>query len=270
MSREVHHTILATFVMLLSVVGSAQLSAPIAELHDAVRAAHDADLKGDWEGLVNARTRVAAAEGRVDPTLVSYYLGYVDWRMSSLAYLVTGPSGMVALLDRALEHLRASVTATPTFAEGHALLATCAGILSGTDPSRVPVLGPIIKNAWAAALEHGASNPRVQLLRAMMEFFAPPQYGGNRERGLERWKEAIRLFEAEAKSQRSAQAVAWGHAEAWAWLGGAYLMIGRPDDARAALEQAIRLRPDFWWAAQIALPQARRPAATDRSKRGAK
>ena len=89
----------------------------------------------------------------------------------------------------------------------------------------------------------------------MTEFFAPPQYGGNRERGLERWKEAIRLFEAEAKSQGSAQAVAWGHAEAWAWLGGAYLMIGRPDDARAALEQAIRLRPDFWWAAQIALPQ---------------
>jgi hypothetical protein len=38
-------------------------------------------------------------------------------------------------------------------------------------------------------------------------------------------------------------------------------MMGRNNDAQAALEEAVRLRPDFWWAARAALPQARRPIA---------
>jgi tetratricopeptide (TPR) repeat protein len=97
----------------------------------------------------------------------------------------------------------------------------------------------------------------VQLLRAMNEVFVPPQYGGNRERGLERWREAIQLFEQEASSGR-VSIRNWGHAEAWAWLGGAYLSMSRPADARIALEEALKLRPDFWWAT-TALAQARRP-----------
>ena len=193
------------------------------------------------------------------PGMADYYLGYIDWRMSSLAYLVTGPPGMIPLLDRAIQHLRSSVAAKPTFAEAHALLATCAGVLGGSDRSRLEELVPILKTEWPPALEHGARNPRVQLLRAMTEVFAPPQYGGDRARGLERWKEAIRLFEQEQQETTSSAPAAWGHAEAWAWLGGAYLMTGRPDEARTALEEAVRLRPDFWWAARAALPQARRP-----------
>jgi tetratricopeptide (TPR) repeat protein len=259
MNRPIHRLVLAAVVALPPFVASAQ-SPAVSELHAALRAARDADLKADWDGLVDARARVAAADRATHaPGVVFYHLGYVDWRLSSLAYLVTGQAGMIALLDRAVEQLRSSVAASPTFAEAQALLATCAGILGNADRSRLQELGPVMKGAWTAALEHGAENPRVQLLRAMTEFFVPPQYGGNRERGLERWKEAIRLFEEEAKRSSSGAAPVWGHAEAWAWLGGAYLTIDRHSEARAALEEAVRLRPDFWWAAQAALPQARRP-----------
>jgi hypothetical protein len=120
---------------------------------------------------------------------------------------------------------------------------------------------PLMKSGWAAALAHGADNPRVQLLRAMTEVFVPPQYGGDAARGFERWKQAIALFEQEDKRGSSAAIHAWGHAEAWAWLGGAHLTSGRHGEAQAALERAVDLRPDFWWAAHAALPQARRPAA---------
>lgn len=263
MNTHAQHVILAAIVILSPIVGSAQLSAPLRELNAALRDARDADLGADWDGLLDARTRVAALDRPADG-VASYYIGYIDWRLSSLAYLVTGASGMTALLDRALEHLRSAVAAKPTFAEAQALLAMCAGVLAGADSSRAPALMPGVKAAWTAALEHGATNPRVQLLRAMMEFFVPPQFGGNREGGLERWKNAIRLFEQEQKAGRDLPPLAWGHAEAWAWLGAAYLTIGRHAEAQAALEEAVRLRPDFWWAARAALPQARRPIARDR------
>ena len=55
-----------------------------------------------------------------------------------------------------------------------------------------------------------------------------------------------------------------GHAEAWGWLGGAYLMIDEPDKAVPALERALKLRKDFWWVARIALPQAKRPGLSVR------
>ncbi len=48
----------------------------------------------------------------------------------------------------------------------------------------------------------------------------------------------------------------WGAAESWAWLGGAMLADGNPTGAKAALERAVADRYDFWWARNIALPQA--------------
>lgn len=126
------------------------------------------------------------------------------------------------------------------------MLATIVMLLpiAGSAQLSAPVSGPC--GASLAALEHGASNPLVQVLRATTERFAPPPYGGNRERGLERWQDAIR-------------GLPWGQAEAWVWLGGAYLLIGRYDDAREALERAVRLEPDSWWA-RLVMAQARWPA----------
>ena len=128
----------------------------------------------------------------------------------------------------------------------HTMLATIVMLLpiAGSAQLSAPVSGP--RAVSLAALEHGAVNPRVQLRRAMTEVFARSQYGGNRERGLERWQDAIR-------------GSPWGHAEAWAWLGGAYWLIGRYDDAREALERAVRLKPDSWWA-RIVMAQGRWPA----------
>jgi hypothetical protein len=166
-----------------------------------------------------------------------------------------------AAIDRALSHLRSAVAARPAFGETHALLATCAGILANLDRSRLEELIPAVKSGWTAALEHGADNPRVQLLSAMTGVFVPPQYGGDPARGLPRWMEAIALFEQGRKTKRERLDARLGSRRGVGWLGGAHLTSGRHVDAQAALERAIRLRPDFWWAAKAALPQARRPAA---------
>jgi tetratricopeptide (TPR) repeat protein len=258
MSRSLTLTVCA---LLIPIGASAQSRASLDLLYAALRAARDADLRADWDGMLDARARVAAWDGAADaPALVSYHLAYIDWRMSSLAFLVIGPPGMTPLLDRAVTSLRGAVAADPAFSEAQALLATCAGILANSDRSRLEELIPVMKAAWAAALEHGRENPRVQLLRAMTEVFVPRQYGGDPEKGFDRWKQAIALFEQEDRGAAKHAAPTWGHAEAWAWLGAAHLASGRHRDAQPALENAVRLRPDFWWAAKAALPLARRPA----------
>ena len=137
---------------------SAQAAPAIDDLHAILRAARDADLRADWDGLIDARQRVASSKAAADtPALTSYYLGYIEWRLSSLAYLVTGSAGMQAALERAVAHLQAATAAQPTFGEAQALLATCAGILAGADRSRIEAL---VKNARIEELARSARSER--------------------------------------------------------------------------------------------------------------
>ena len=68
------------------------------------------------------------------------------------------------------------------------------------------------------------------------------------------WRQAAETFPRKS----AANEPEWGRAEAWAWLGGTLLVDGKPAEAKDALEHAIADRKDFWWARDIALPQATR------------
>ena len=70
------------------------------------------------------------------------------------------------------------------------------------------------------------------------------------------WREAAGAFPGKPPANEPE----WGRAEAWAWLGGTLLTDGKPAEAKAALERAVADRKDFWWARDIALPQAIRAA----------
>ncbi len=246
-----------TFLLALALGGCAASTAPVES--PPLQAALDADLRADWDALLAARHAVekidADGPGRA---VILYHLGYIDWRLSSLAYMVTGQAGQMALTVRAVDELRRSVELAPASAEAQALLALCAAILVGLDHARADEMLPVVRSAWTVALADASRSPRVELLRAMSEFWMPPQMGGGRDKGVARWKSAIALFER-AQPGAGALAPIWGHAEAWAWLGGVYMMMGKNAEATDALQRALALRPDFWWA-KIALAQAKLPA----------
>jgi len=227
------------------------------DLRAAVKQARDGDLQADWNKLMDARDRIAALVGDQQlAALAHYYLGYTYWRLSSLAFVAVGPQAQAQLAERAVAELEIAIQKRPQFPDAHALLATCLVATVNFNMSRMESVAPRIRGAWQNALPAGANNPRVMLLRAIATTFAPPEFGGNREKGIEQWKQAIQAFETERPETLMPD---WGQAEALAWLGGAYLMIGQPSEAIAPLERAIALRSDFWWAAKAALPIARRP-----------
>lgn len=230
------------------------------DLRAAVKQARDGDLQADWTKMMDARNRLAELVGDHElAALAHYYLGYTYWRLSSLAFVAMGPQAQAQLADRAVTELETAIQKRPQFPDAHALLATCLAASTNFDRSRMEAIAPRMRGAWQNAWPAGANNPRVMLLRAIATTFAPPEFGGSREKGLELWKQAIQAFETERPEPLMPD---WGHAEALAWLGGAYLMAGQPAEAIAPLERAVALRSDFWWAAKTALPMARRPAET--------
>lgn len=239
-------------ILVLLLISSGAVTAPADDVRSARALARDGDLQGDWNKLLDARARLLLLG---DAPQAHFVAGYVEWRLSSLAYLALGPQGAVPLLERSARQL-SSAAAHSDGAEAHALHAAVLTFLLGADPRRAPELGPKARAAWAAAEKLGADNPRVILLRAMTTFFTPAQYGGGVERGLLLWLDAIARFGRAPPSDPGE----WGEAEAWGWLGGAYSSIGRQAEAREAFGRALALRPDFWWVSRIALPQARRPA----------
>lgn len=252
----VRYTVFAALLAAGVTVGSVVPRGPHQDFRAAIRLARDGDLQGDWNKMLDARERFAAMAGDEQlAALAHYYLGYTYWRLSSLAYVAIGPSGQAKLLGRAIDSLEMAIRRQPQFPDAHALLATCLGVQRYLDPRQADRLGPRIREAWKAALPDGARNPRVMLLRAMSMTFAPPP-DGDREKGLEFWRQAIEAFPSDRPAPLMPD---WGDVEAVAWLGGTYLALGRSGEAAELLERAVRMRGDFWWARRAALPIARRP-----------
>jgi hypothetical protein len=107
-------------------------------------------------------------------------------------------------------------------------------------------------------ISEAPDNPRVKFLRAFMGFYVPGRTRAEKDAALASWREAADAFPRKPPANEPE----WGRAEAWAWLGGTLLVDGKPAEAKDALEHAIADRKDFWWARDIALPQATRTRAS--------
>lgn len=185
---------------------------------------------------------------------IDYYLGYIDWRQSSLAYMAEGMLGTAALLRDAAVHLLRALESAPGFTEARLLLVIVDGSTMNADPPRASEIAPRLTANLQKVVADAPENPRVKFLRAFMSFYRPGSTRETKDAALVSWRQAAEAF----PGRPPANEPEWGRAEAWAWLGGTLLADGKPAEARVALEHAIADRKDFWWARDIALPQAAR------------
>lgn len=84
--------------------------------------------------------------------------------------------------------------------------------------------------------------------------YTPAARGGDRNKGIERWHDALTLF---ATERSDAVLPDWGHAEAWAWLAGLQLRSDPPQraEAKRSVERALELRPGWMWVTKSVLPR---------------
>lgn len=205
----------------------------------------------DFAGLENAYavSQRALTAFPNDP-LLEHYLGYTLYSEGMMAMQdpKLRPSAQ-HLLDSALVALDRSTATMPlpeTYALEYAIYGQMIG-LSG-DPMSGTVLGPKSEQALDEALKLGPNNPRVWLIRGIGAMFAPVEYGGGTANAEQYLTHALALYDAD---KQAAPLPTWGHADAYLWLGQAYMKAGKRDLARTAFENAAKLEPNNGWAKQL-------------------
>ncbi len=189
-------------------------------------------------------------------TLAHYYLAYCDYRYVT-AYAQRENSGKdqsEKYLDDAITHLEVAIKANDKFAEAHALLASCYGQKIGKNSMLGMMLGPKSGASMYTALKLEPENPRILMLDAISKYFTPAMFGGDKDLALAGFKRSAEIFEKQTKT--SAIQPDWGHAEAYAWIGLAYLDQNKKTEAKPALERALAIDPDFGWVKQVLYPRA--------------
>jgi hypothetical protein len=169
-----------------------------------------------------------------------------------------GVAGTSALLRHAADHLLRALEAAPGFTEARLLLVIVDGGTMNADAQRVAELAPRLRANSQQVAAEAPDNPRVRYLRAFMGFYVPGRSRAEKDAALVSWREAAEAFPRKPPADEPE----WGRAEAWAWLGGTLLADGKPAEAKEALAHAVADRKDFWWARDIALPQATRTRAS--------
>ena len=220
--------------------------------------AYDANVRNDAAGLAHA---LAAFERLADADKTgpwpAYYAAWTAWSLAGSQVQAGEQTAAKASLEKAVRHARIAVSRDPG-AECQAMLANALIGLAVTDATQFQALATELAPVRQKALELGPRNPRVVMMHAGMIFNIPPERGGDQRKGIERWLEAMALFEAEAATAPADdREPRWGRELAYGWLSGLYLRLSPPDVAKArdAAEKARSLRPDFWWLNTVILPK---------------
>jgi tetratricopeptide (TPR) repeat protein len=209
-----------------------------------------ANLNRDDSALTQAGALADRALGAFpnDPLLL-HYRAYALYREYTRGSGARGAEYKAAM-ERAIDLLNRSA-AVRNLPETQALLATCYGMLAGDGMVAGMRYGPAANDARDAALKLGPRNPRVLFLVALNTWFTPKMWGGGEDKGYELMQRAAAEFATEAPAR---PLPAWGHAEAYAWLGQMELKRGKVDAARAAYTKALALEPGFPWVQFVLLP----------------
>jgi tetratricopeptide (TPR) repeat protein len=164
------------------------------------------------------------------------------------------PPESAKLIDRAIEHVERAIQLNDRVADTHGFLAALSALRLTLGSSPGPTLAARIAAELGRAKALDADGPRVLLLTGISGVLAPARVGG--------------IDAAEQVLQRAQQLLpnaptgfawpAWTAADAAAWLGRARQQRGDQSGALKAYEEALRLRPDDQWVAQVLLPSVRR------------
>lgn len=253
---------LLAFLIASSLRAAQQTPPAAAELLAARERAYAANFRNDQAGLrdsIQVFTRLAS-DDTVAP-FAHYYAGWTRWCLAASQYAGGDVKGAIESGDASAVDMRGALALRSDLSDFHTGLANALIVVGSLDPSRFPALLNEVAGARRRALELGPANPRALLMDAGIIFNTPPQRGGDQQKGIDRWLEAIRLFEEERRSPPANPLMPdWGLPLAYGWLSQVYLNATPPrvDEARKAAETALALRPDFWFVREQILPKVRR------------
>jgi len=246
----------ASFVVLLA---SPALGGGDAALIAARRLIQDGFNRGDSPAILKSRGQLlgmlAADPGSAE---IHYGVALADWRAVPL---LAGKNRDAAKrhCEEGLEHCDAALKADPRMAEAMALKAGLQGMSIQFNGAAAIVLAPQMQANMARALELAPDNPRIHLLDGINTFHTPAFFGGGAERAMTKMRKAIDLFARGAGPDTTG--TAWGHDDAYAWVGRAAAKLEDPAAARGHYLRALEINPDNGWVKHTLLPESERALA---------
>jgi tetratricopeptide (TPR) repeat protein len=251
----------------LMIVAALMLPSPLTEaaspralLIEARNLAYDGNYRNDQAGLRSAIATLDPLAKTTEAAYAYYYLSWTYWALAASQVQQQEVRGALESANLAVEHARSGLAARDQDPEFYTALANALIVVAVLDRTRFSEVAPELAAVRRKALQLGPNNPRTVLMDAGMIFNTPPAIGDQRERGLARWQEALRLFEVEAAlTTTDTIAPRWGHALAYGWMASLYLRLSPPQkqQAQEAVDVALRMRPDFWYVREQVLPQLR-------------
>lgn len=208
--------------------------------------------KGSLDSLRKARALFKRATGPGEhQALAHYYAALADVRMLN-QLPQDAKEKRHPVVNDAIDHLETATKLDPEMADAWALLTSCYGQKMGLQPMKFKSLSSKSEKAMKKAMELAPKNPRVWLISGRQDYFTPEMYGGDKKRGLEKFKKAARL--AEQETVEDPLQPSWGHAEAYAWIGFAHMNADRTTQARKAYEKALEINPEYGLVKEAFLP----------------
>jgi tetratricopeptide (TPR) repeat protein len=175
-----------------------------------------------------------------------YWLGTAQFhRMLQLQNAPANPTNEAAAktaLDAAVDALTLAVKLDERHAESHALLGTLYGMKINGNLLRGARFGPRVARHQKLALEHGASNPRVQYLHGMCQFHTankPAEW----QAALQTLLKAKKRFEVEAKTAAAPLDPRWGFDSCLTFLGRTCELLGQRKEAVDYFRKALAMHP---------------------------
>ena len=221
--------------------------------------AYDANFRNETAQLRTLSQQLGELSTDADVGAAAlYYAGWTDWALFNSEFEAGRKAEARVAIGSAVERLRRLAELTPDDADAQAMLANALIGVAFATPDGFRTVREELIRARHRAVELGPTNPRVVLMDAGMVFGTPEAAGGSKERGLQRWLQAIDLFESEARhAATNPLAPRWGRALAYGGLCQLYLAATPPRTAEAkkAAASALSLRPDFWYVRERILPR---------------
>ncbi|MCY4159296.1 MAG: tetratricopeptide repeat protein [Bacteroidetes bacterium] len=245
-----------TLIYLFLVTFTAQAQSNSDILLEGMKLLDDASNKQDADRIMEAREILEQITA--DDSLAIWAHYYAAAASSGLANMITdgfleGKNRDIAgHVNQAIDHLEAAVEIDPTFADGWVLLSTAYAQKISVRPLKVIGLSRKYNQAMSKAFELEPKNPRVVLIKAIMDYSLPGIAGGDKERAEQGYNEAMLLFADEEITHPFRPS--WGHDQVYVRIGILYMDRGDLEDARQAFERALELNPGYRWVKRTLIP----------------
>lgn len=210
----------------------------------------DATFRADTAALRLAYERFSRLLDQPDYAAdAHYFLAFADWQRSQIG--ADDQEEAVALLDRANEHLQATIAATPDALEAYTLQTRIDYWLGQLAPERQQEVLARSRSAFDSLRALDDGHPLYFQNLALFTFFTPPEYGGDPIEGVELFQRSLDAFAA--RSGGTPQEQFW---HGWTYMAFAQALLTRGEvaQAREVLERALALRPDFVMVREGMLP----------------